>query len=79
MRFRCKDGATEQFGYTFPAGEFVDVKDERIAGKLRGNPSFEIEGEEVIQEPEEGASTVCDRCGKTFKRGLTMHRRFCKG
>lgn len=43
---------TEVFGHFFEVGEAVDVKDERILEKLRGNPEFEVEGTEPAAEDE---------------------------
>lgn len=87
-----KDGYREYRGYVFNSGHPVEITDRGTLEAIKRVPFFEEYQNSVQQEKVEAPAKTpvlaakpairdkrtCPKCGKKFKKNLTMHERFCK-
>ena len=61
----CASGVVKPFGIEFVAGKTVEVKDEHVIGKLRGNSEFK-----EVKKTTKAVSTDGDSSGNSGQSGL---------
>ena len=82
------------WGYIFTPGKSVEITDRGTLEAIKHQPFFKEVIEDAVQqekvqapaqaevlapEPAFRDKRICPKCGKKFKKNLTMHERFCKG
>ena len=61
----CEKGFVKPFGIEFVAGKTVEVKDEHVIGKLRGNSEFK-----EVKKATKAVNTDGDSSGNSGQSGL---------
>ncbi len=79
MKFIYTAGPYREYrGHCFANYKPTTILDRHTGELLSHNPEFKEFHDEEKNEAPAKEILACPKCGKTFKRGLAMHIRFCK-